>query len=109
MKSERASRKARRSNWPLKNDAPHGLTVSTPNRDKLTMRFKPLKSLGLILSLSKDEAKNSAFSAAKFSLSSRKRAKRVVRDLRSRVCAAAFHAAARTGRRQLFRRVQARW
>jgi hypothetical protein len=25
------------------------------------MRFKPLKSLGLILSLSKDEAKNSAF------------------------------------------------
>jgi hypothetical protein len=29
----------------LKNDAAHGLTVSLPNRDKLTMRFKPLKSL----------------------------------------------------------------
>jgi hypothetical protein len=40
----------------LKNDAAHGLTVSLPNRDKLTMRFKLLKSLGLILSLSKDEA-----------------------------------------------------
>jgi len=40
----------------LRNDAAHGLTVSPPNRDKLTMRFKSLKSLGLILSLSKDEA-----------------------------------------------------
>ena len=35
-----------------------------------------------------------------FSESSRKRAKRVIPDLRSRVCAAAFHVAARTGRRQ---------
>jgi hypothetical protein len=35
--------------------------VSPPNRDKLTMRFKPLKSLGLILSLSKDEAGISVF------------------------------------------------
>ncbi len=33
--------------------------------------------------------------------SSRKRVKRVIRDLRSRFCAAAFHAAARTGRPQL--------
>lgn len=33
--------------------------------------------------------------------SSRKRAERIIRDLRSRVCAAAFHAATRTGRRQL--------
>jgi hypothetical protein len=32
--------------------------------DKLTMRFKPLKTLDLILSLSKDEAMNTAFSAA---------------------------------------------
>jgi two-component system chemotaxis response regulator CheY len=32
--------------------------------DKLTMRFRPLKSRDLILSLSKDDAKNSAFSAA---------------------------------------------
>jgi hypothetical protein len=39
----------------LKNDAAHGLTASSPNRDKLTMRFKPLKSFALILSLSKDE------------------------------------------------------
>ena len=31
--------------------------------DKLTMRFKPLKSLHLILSLSKDEAGISAFSS----------------------------------------------
>ena len=30
--------------------------MSPPNRDKLTMRSKPLKSLYLILSLSKDEA-----------------------------------------------------
>ena len=45
----------------LKNDASHGLTVSLPNRDKLTVRFKPLKSLHLILSLSKDEAGFSAF------------------------------------------------
>ena len=33
----------------LKNDAAHGLTVSPPNRDKLTMRFKPLKSLHLMV------------------------------------------------------------
>jgi hypothetical protein len=39
----------------LKNDLAHGLTVSPSNRDKLTMRFKPLKGLDLILSLSKDE------------------------------------------------------
>jgi hypothetical protein len=44
----------------LKNDAAHGLTVSPPNRDKLTMRFKPLKSPHVILSLSKDEAGISA-------------------------------------------------
>ena len=41
----------------LKNDVAHGLTVSPPNRDKLTMRAKPLKTRDLILSLSKDEAK----------------------------------------------------
>jgi hypothetical protein len=35
----------------LKNDVAHGLTVSPPNRDKLTMRFKPLKRLDFILSL----------------------------------------------------------
>ena len=45
----------------LKSDVAHGLTVSPPNRDKLTMRSNPLKSLGLILSLSKDEAKISCF------------------------------------------------
>jgi hypothetical protein len=45
----------------LKNDVAHGLTVSLPNRDKLTMRFKPLKSLDLILSLSKDEDTFSGF------------------------------------------------
>jgi hypothetical protein len=39
----------------LKNDVAHGLTVSAPNRDKLTLRSKPLKSLHLMLSLSKDE------------------------------------------------------
>jgi hypothetical protein len=39
----------------LKNDAAHGLTVSPPNRDKLTMRINALKTLNLILSLSKDE------------------------------------------------------
>jgi hypothetical protein len=39
----------------LKNDVAHGLTVSAPNRDKLTMMFRPLKRLDLILSLSKDE------------------------------------------------------
>jgi hypothetical protein len=44
----------------LKNDAAHGLTVSPPNRDRLTMRVKPLKTLDLILSLSKDEAGISA-------------------------------------------------
>ena len=27
----------------LKNDAAHGLTVRPPNRDRLTMRVKPLK------------------------------------------------------------------
>jgi hypothetical protein len=31
--------------------------VSAPNRDKLTMRAKPLKTRDLIMSLSKDEAK----------------------------------------------------
>jgi hypothetical protein len=35
--------------------------VSPPNRDKLTMRFKPLKRLDLILSLSKDEDTFSGF------------------------------------------------
>ena len=44
----------------LKIDVAHGLTVSPPNRDKLTMRPKPLNTLGLILSLSKDEATDSA-------------------------------------------------
>ena len=39
----------------------HGLTVSPPNRDELTMRSKPLKSLHLILSLPKDAAWISAF------------------------------------------------
>jgi len=39
----------------LKKGVAHGLTVSPPNRDKLTMRSKPLKFLYLILSLSKDE------------------------------------------------------
>jgi hypothetical protein len=37
----------------LKNDVGHGLTVSQPNRDKLTMRSSPLKTRHLILSLSK--------------------------------------------------------
>jgi hypothetical protein len=41
----------------LKNEAAHGLTVSLPNRDRLTMRTKPLKTRDLILSLLKDEAK----------------------------------------------------
>jgi hypothetical protein len=45
----------------LKNDVAHGLAVSPPNRDKLTMRFKPLKRLDLILSLSKDEDTFSGF------------------------------------------------
>ena len=45
----------------LKNDVPHGLTVSPTNRDKLTMRAKPLKTRALILSPSKDEAKISCF------------------------------------------------
>ena len=45
----------------LKNDAAHGLTVSAPNRDKLTMRINSLKTLDLILSLSKDEARLSGF------------------------------------------------
>ena len=49
----------------LRDDAAHGLTVSPPNRDKLTMRSKSLKSLSLMvrrskasrtMSLSKDEA-----------------------------------------------------
>jgi hypothetical protein len=35
--------------------------VSPPNRDKLTMGFKPLKRRGLILSLSKDEDTFSGF------------------------------------------------
>jgi len=38
----------------LKNDVAHGLTVSPPNRGRLTIRAKPLKTLDLILSLSKD-------------------------------------------------------
>jgi hypothetical protein len=38
-----------------KNDAAHGLTVSLPNRDKLIMRMNSLRTLDLILSLSKDE------------------------------------------------------
>jgi hypothetical protein len=41
----------------LENDVAHGLTVSPPNRDKLTMRVKPLKTRDLILSLSKDGTK----------------------------------------------------
>jgi hypothetical protein len=45
----------------LKHDAAHGLTVRPPNRDRLTMRAKPLKSLHLIVSLSKGEACISAF------------------------------------------------
>ena len=45
----------------LKNDVAHGLTVSPPNRDKLTIRLKPLKRLDLILSLSKDEDTFSGF------------------------------------------------
>jgi two-component system response regulator len=48
-------RPSRRLSRMLKNDVAHGLTVSPPNRDKLTMRFKPLKELDLILSLSKDD------------------------------------------------------
>jgi hypothetical protein len=35
--------------------------VSLPNRDRLTMGTKPLKTRDLILSLSKDEAKISRF------------------------------------------------
>ena len=38
----------------LKSDVAHGLTVIPPNRDKLTMRAKPLKTRNLILSLSKE-------------------------------------------------------
>jgi hypothetical protein len=45
----------------MKNDVAHGLTVSPPNRDRLTMRAKPLKTRDLILSLSKDKAKISCF------------------------------------------------
>ncbi len=44
----------------LKNDAARGLIVNLPNRDKLTMRLKPLKTRDHILSLSKDEALVSA-------------------------------------------------
>ena len=50
-----------RSSSLLKNDVAHGLTVSLPNRDRLTMRSNPLKTLNLILSLSKDEAQIQAF------------------------------------------------
>jgi hypothetical protein len=39
----------------LKDDAAHGLTMSPPNRYKLTIRANALKTLNLILSLSKDE------------------------------------------------------
>jgi hypothetical protein len=42
----------------------HGLMVSPANHDTLTMRSKPLKTFGLILSVSKDGATHSAFSAA---------------------------------------------
>jgi hypothetical protein len=42
-----------RSSRMPKHDVAHGLTVSPPNRDKLTMRAKPLKTRDLILSLSK--------------------------------------------------------
>ncbi len=45
----------------LKNDVAHDLTVSPPNRDKLTMRLKPLKRLDIILSLSQDEDTFSGF------------------------------------------------
>jgi hypothetical protein len=45
----------------LKKGVAHGLTVSSPNRDKLTMRINALKTLSLILSLSKDEAKDLCF------------------------------------------------
>jgi hypothetical protein len=48
----------------LKIDVARGLTVSPPNRDKLTMRAKPLKAPDLILSLSKDGPGFHAFSAA---------------------------------------------
>ena len=51
----------------LKSNVAHGLTVSLSNRDKLTMRNKPLKTHDLILSLSKDEAKISCFSACSLS------------------------------------------
>ena len=34
----------------LKDDVAHGLTVSPPNRDRLTMRANQLKPLNLILS-----------------------------------------------------------
>ena len=47
----------------LRDDAAHGLTVRPPNRDKLSMRSKSLRSLYLILSLSKDEALIFAFFA----------------------------------------------
>jgi hypothetical protein len=45
----------------LKKDVAHGLTVRPPNRDKLTMRINALETLNFILSLSKDEAKDSCF------------------------------------------------
>jgi hypothetical protein len=38
----------------LKDDIAHGLTVSPPNRDKLTMRLNSLKTLNIILSSPKD-------------------------------------------------------
>ncbi|MGA9549310.1 MAG: hypothetical protein WBS14_16770 [Rhodomicrobium sp.] len=60
----RARSAATRISTLLKNDVAHSLTVSAPNRDRLTMRSKPLKTLDLILSLSKDEAQIQAFSAA---------------------------------------------
>jgi hypothetical protein len=45
-------------------DIAHGLTVSLPNRDKLTMRISLLKTLDLIPTLSRDEAKGrGAYSA----------------------------------------------
>jgi hypothetical protein len=40
------------------------LQMSPPNRDRLTMRVNPLRTLDLILSLSKEEGRFHGFSAA---------------------------------------------
>jgi hypothetical protein len=72
----------------LKNDVAHGLTVRPPNRrnrDKLTMRAKPLKTRDLILSLSKDEAKISCLFSSLLALSFRNDAK-----VRPEKCEAVF-------------------